>query len=306
MKWLPFLALLITFFALPADAYAQFGPIVPEVCRTCPCGFGGVLAIIQNVVNFLIGIGIIIATLIIVWGGILYVLSPANPENRSTANKMLINAVVGLLITLSAWLIVDFVMKTLYGGQFGPWNSILISGTGPSCVEVTNAPESLFEGSITAIPGQTSNPGSPNGSVSTRGGCTGDGSNAACVSLSPEVSCSASGCKVDAGLKAALAGIQTNQGWTVTEGFPPSRNHRATCHQNGTCVDVAFRPREYTADSAVAFARAAQARGLRVVFETDNCELRNQVRSRGLSAYCRQDGGGYESISGTHFSVYAI
>lgn len=164
MKWLPFLALLITFFALPADAYAQFGPIVPEVCRTCPCGFGGVLAIIQNVVNFLIGIGIIIATLIIVWGGILYVLSPANPESRSTANKMLINAVVGLLITLSAWLIVDFVMKTLYGGQFGPWNSILISGTGPSCVEVTNEPESLFDGNIFAIPGEADHGGEGGGS----------------------------------------------------------------------------------------------------------------------------------------------
>ena len=291
---------------VPAEAHAQFGPIVPDICKACPCGFGGVLAIVQNVMNFLIAIGIIIATLIIIWGGILYVLSPANPENRSTANKMLINAIVGLLITLSAWLIVDFVMKTLYGGQFGPWNSILLTGEGAACVKATNPPNALFEGGITAIPGQSTNPGSPTGSVSTLGGCTGNGTNSACVPLSPEVSCTASGCRVDAGLKAALAGIQTNQSWTVTEGYPPSRTHRATCHQNGTCVDVAFRPREYTADSVIAFAQAARARGLRVVFETDNCELRNTVRARGLSAYCRQDGGGYESISGTHFSVYAI
>lgn len=149
---LKFLPLLFAVFLLPLVADAQFGPIVPEVCRQCPCGFGGVLAIIQNLVNFIIGIAIIFATIIIVWGGILYVLSPANPENRNTANKMLINAVVGILITLSAWLIVDFVMKTLYGGQFGPWNTILLNGSGPSCVEAKeNKP--LFSGDIAVTPG---------------------------------------------------------------------------------------------------------------------------------------------------------
>ncbi|HEY0948144.1 MAG TPA: D-alanyl-D-alanine carboxypeptidase family protein [Candidatus Paceibacterota bacterium] len=145
-------ALFIALALLPLSAQAQFGPIVPEACRQCPCGFGGVLAIIQNLVNFAIGIAIIFATIILVWGGILYVLSPTNPENRGTANKMLINAVVGLLITLSAWLIVDFVMKTLYGGQFGPWNTILLNGSGPSCIESKDN-KSLFDGNITATPG---------------------------------------------------------------------------------------------------------------------------------------------------------
>lgn len=151
MRPILYTLLLLPLALVPADAYAQFGPLVPEACRACPCGFGGVLAIIQNVMNFLIAIGIIIATLIIVWGGILYVLSPANPENRSTANKMLLNAVIGLLITLSAWLIVDFVMKTLYGGQFGPWNSILLAGEGAACIEAREN-SALFSGTIIAIP----------------------------------------------------------------------------------------------------------------------------------------------------------
>lgn len=147
---------------LPLTADAQFGPIVPEVCRTCACGFGGVLAIIQNLVNFIIGLAVIFATIILVWGGILYVLSPTNPESRSTANKMLINAAVGLLIVLSAWLIVDFVMKTLYGGQFGPWHSILLAGEGPSCVESKpNAP--LFGGTITSVPGVGGGPSTETG-----------------------------------------------------------------------------------------------------------------------------------------------
>lgn len=302
-----FYLLLGSLLLVPADAFAQFGPIVPEICRVCPCGFGGVLAIIQNVVNFIIGLAVIFATLIIVWGGGLYILSPVNPENRSTANKMLMNAVIGLLIVLSAWLIVDFIMKTLYGGQFGPWNTILLGTEGQACIEENPNLSQLFDGNITSVPGQSTNPGGvTTGSVSTAGGCSGDGTNqSSCVPLAPEVSCSARGCRVDAGLKAALAGIQTSQGWTVTEAYPQSRSHRANCHRNGTCVDAAFRPQNYTAESVAAFASAARNRGIRVVFETDSCTLRDQVRAAGVTAYCKSDGGGYESITGNHFSLYA-
>ena len=154
MKAIPFVVVAIL-FALPLSAAAQFGPIVPEVCRTCPCGWGGVMAIIQNLVNFIIALSIIFATIIIAWGGGLYILSPTNPEMRSTANKMLINAVIGIMVVLSAWLIVDFVMKTLYGGQFGPWNSILIrEGSGDSCI-VEKEQKPLFSGDIFAVPGSS-------------------------------------------------------------------------------------------------------------------------------------------------------
>ncbi len=137
---------------LPVSAYAQFGPIVPDVCKICPCGFGGVLAIIQNVVNFVIAISIIFATIIIAWAGGLYMLSATNPESRSQANKMLINAIVGICVVLSAWLIVDFVMKTLYGGQFGPWNSILSDGGGESCIQAKPT-QPLFSGNVFSVPG---------------------------------------------------------------------------------------------------------------------------------------------------------
>lgn len=142
---------------LPLSVEAQFGPIIPEACRACPCGFAGVLAIIQNVVNFLIAIAIMFATIIMVWAGALYILSATNPESRSTANKMLINAAVGLLIVLSAWLIVDFVMKTLYknDSEFGPWNSILVGGGDNSCIVARTTPTpSLFSGSVFTVPGQ--------------------------------------------------------------------------------------------------------------------------------------------------------
>lgn len=168
-KYFSFL-LLGLFVLTPLSAAAQFGPIVPEVCKSCACGFGGVMAIIQNVVNFIIAIAIIIATLIMVWAGGLYIMSSTNPESRSTANKMLLNAVIGILIVLSAWLVVDFVMKTLYdnGSEFGPWNTILLGGEGNSCI-VKKVNKTLFGDDITSVTGIDSTTGGNGSNVVVSG-----------------------------------------------------------------------------------------------------------------------------------------
>ena len=135
--------------------------LVPEACRACPCGFAGVMGTVQNLVNSGISFGILFAVIIIAWAGFLYITTPTNPEARSQANKMLINAAIGLLIICSAWLIVDFVMKTLYAGEdnqhgkFGPWNSILTGGD--ICVEAKTT-QPLFSGAITAAQLATSVP----------------------------------------------------------------------------------------------------------------------------------------------------
>ncbi len=103
-----------------------------------------------------ISIGIVISILVIVFSGLLWMLTPFNPENHSQAKKVLTNAVIGLLIILSAWLIVDFVMKVLYSGtgadsgKFGPWNKILVGGN--KCVTASTDLKPLFSGDLFTIP----------------------------------------------------------------------------------------------------------------------------------------------------------
>lgn len=298
MRVLIFLALCML---LPLSADAQFGPIVPEVCRTCACGFGGVLAIVQNVVNFIIGISIIFATFIMVWAGGLYVVSATNPESRSTANKMLLNAVIGIVIVLSAWLIVDFVMKSLYGGQFGPWNSILLGGSGDSCV-VAKPTTPLFSGNIFAVPGTGTGSGG-SGSVTGTAGCPD------CVALtSLGLTCkSASSCTLNPVVANRAVALKNNFSgtWTVTEAYPPTATHTNQCHSRGTCIDAGFRgDTTYTAANIAEFATAARLVGLRAVFETDSCSLRDSARARGVTAYCKTDSG-YAHITGNHFSLYS-
>ena len=165
----PFLFLTLLSLALPFEAQADmplFDPtwhLVPdahELDADCspgaPLGFAGVLQLIQNLMNAGISIGILICVLVIAFAGMLFILTPANPENHSMARQMLTNAAVGLLIILSAWIVVDFVMKVLYQGEsgqegkFGPWNEILTGGD--YCVKAQTGVQSLFNQAIAELP----------------------------------------------------------------------------------------------------------------------------------------------------------
>lgn len=154
--------LAIVFFISTAPLHAQaagnfFGPIVPEQCHctdqpnpnggapiTTAPSYGCVLATTQNVINLAITLGVVAAVLAIVFAGFTWMTSGGNPEKRAQGRSMIINVVIGLAIVLSAWLIVDFVMKKLYnpahtdqGVTFGPWNSILAGEQGDMCIVAT-------------------------------------------------------------------------------------------------------------------------------------------------------------------------
>lgn len=168
--WAPLLLLVVLFVPFVVSAQSNlplFDPdwqLVPDAHEidpaNCPegypLGFGGVLQLIQNVMNAAISFGVIISVLVIAGAGILWMLTPTNPENHSQAKKILTNGVIGLLIILSAWLIVDFVMKILYNpnaNNFGPWNEILTGGD--LCIKPGEL-QALFTGSLVAVPGVTS------------------------------------------------------------------------------------------------------------------------------------------------------
>ena len=290
-----------------------FGPIVPTECQTCPCGFAGVLEIARHLMNFAVSLGIVLLTFTLAWGGLLYILSAATPENRSQANKLITGAVIGMTLILSSWLIVDFIMRTLYSGpdgtagKYGPWNSILAEDADWCIVAKDTKP--LFDtfplsGPPTADPTDPApNPNQPSGGGTA--GCP------TCVSLSAQgLSCkSSSSCTADPALASRLAALKSGFSgtWIITEAYPPTANHSNQCHRRGTCVDAGFRgSTTYTAANVTAFMSAAKKAGLRPVFETDeggNCSLRNQLRAAGFEAFCKSDNG-YSHITGTHFSLY--
>jgi len=102
------------------------GPIVPS-CNTPfagACGFCDLFQLAQNFINFAVGLTVIVATIMFVYAGVLYFSASAKPDNIKKAHGIFWKVFIGFVFVLSAWLIVDLIMKTFLGGQFGPWHSV--------------------------------------------------------------------------------------------------------------------------------------------------------------------------------------
>lgn len=182
-------ALIIALSPVVANtAEAQFfGPLIPEECHcddqvvvgdegtkvdTAP-DFGCVMQTIQNGFNLAISLIGIIFVIAIVIAGAQLVVSGGNPQKIQWAKDRIFSLIVGLVVFMCAWLLVDFVMKTLYdenakldgSSKFGPWNSILSSGgTAGRCI-VATTPTSIISGSLDIVGGApgTTDPGTGGG-----------------------------------------------------------------------------------------------------------------------------------------------
>ncbi len=147
------LLLIVGSFALPLAAHAGsaggipfFGPIIDQSWVTgnniqCALGWGVLIEVINRIISLLLTLAIVfVAPIMIAYAGFLYVVNPVKPSERGRANKILLNTVVGIVIALAGWLIVDALMAVLYnpstpiaGGTLGTWSS-LISGDGIACL----------------------------------------------------------------------------------------------------------------------------------------------------------------------------
>jgi hypothetical protein len=294
----PFFLMASLAFLIPSSVIAATGDfpgaIVDPSIQTCAAGWGGLILTIGNLVQFAIALGILITVLMAAYAGFLWVLNPTNPENRSKGRSILINAIIGLVLTLAAWLIVNTVLTALGAGDIASNTSVLGGGSGSPCI----------------LPGATAPGGGGSGGLGTApttpsapvGKCT------SCVSLATYGVTCKSGCTLDSSVAPKIGQLNKtfNGQWRVTEAYPPAPQvqHKNACHYNGTCIDAAFTGNTtYTTGNIVSFANAAKSSGLRPVFETTDCNLRNQARQAGVDAFCSSDNG-YGGITGNHFSVY--
>jgi hypothetical protein len=122
---------LLVFFCIPDTASAQVvnctGYTNPDAPGSVSCGTCELVGLIGNGITFIIAIFSGIATLLFAWAGFLMLSSRGSTAQVQKGKAIFGNVLVGLLIMLSAWLIVDVVMKGfLPDGQtmFGPWNEV--------------------------------------------------------------------------------------------------------------------------------------------------------------------------------------
>jgi hypothetical protein len=71
--------------------------------------------LITNIVNALLGIIGAVAVLMIIYGGIVYMTAAGNEEKIKMGKTVITGAIIGLVISLLAYVIVNFVIKAIGG-----------------------------------------------------------------------------------------------------------------------------------------------------------------------------------------------
>ncbi len=69
--------------------------------------------IIANIINIFLGFLGIIAVILILYGGFLWMTSKGNAEQVQEAKQLIISAIIGLVIILSSYAIASFVISSL-------------------------------------------------------------------------------------------------------------------------------------------------------------------------------------------------
>ncbi len=108
-------------------AYAGFvtEPIVPCGRTGQPdCSLCHLWHLASNIINFIsFNLAIPAAVLLFVAAGVIFLVAGGSEERVSLAKNIFTNAVIGLVIIFTSWLIIDSLLKSIATGAFsGAWN----------------------------------------------------------------------------------------------------------------------------------------------------------------------------------------
>ncbi len=126
-------------FVVPDLSFAQQSPLVPKECATnvSACNFCTLLKMANNIINLLFELLVIAAVILVVVAGFKLVTSAGDVSAYEHAKSMLTNVIIGFVIVMSAWFIVDTIFKMLVKEKnFGVWNKI----EGIECGGIKNEP----------------------------------------------------------------------------------------------------------------------------------------------------------------------
>lgn len=158
-KYLIFLGILI--FILPTVSLALDAGLSPATkgivpCNGTDCNFCHVVELGQNILTWLIAIFAAIIALVFVIGGLKMVIYSTNESEITKAKGMMTDAIIGFIILLASWLIVDTILKVfimedptaegpaIISQEYGPWNQIKCvaqpSGATPATSGTTPTP----------------------------------------------------------------------------------------------------------------------------------------------------------------------
>lgn len=90
------------------------------------CNFCTFMSMVDKIITFVFTLMVMGAVLMLVYAGFKLVVSQGNEHAMQETKGMISNVIIGFVIVMSAWLIVDTMMKALLrtDSGFGVWNKI--------------------------------------------------------------------------------------------------------------------------------------------------------------------------------------
>ncbi len=115
--------LLFPLFSFGAGLVPCGGPNEPPCNNICY-----VAELIDNVADWLVAISGVLVVLIIIFGGLILVVSGGNAGAKGSAKRFISTGLIGYAILLGAWVIVDTLLKFLIPGSSYGVNNPLMCG----------------------------------------------------------------------------------------------------------------------------------------------------------------------------------
>ncbi len=76
-------------------------------------GDDNLLKTVLGIINLVLGAAGLLAVVMVIYGGFRYATSQGNPANVAVAKNTILYSIIGLVIAMSAWLIVSFVVDRI-------------------------------------------------------------------------------------------------------------------------------------------------------------------------------------------------
>ena len=131
------LGAIVASYIIPVSVFAAglATPIVPQ--KTCPLGYGAFFVMIQNLINDSVIFASIIVVLLIAYAGFLFATNSASPDGVTKGRTVLMSAVIGFVIVISAWLVVNEFISIFMTGGLSSITALLQPSSGSLCLPGT-------------------------------------------------------------------------------------------------------------------------------------------------------------------------
>lgn len=117
IKKVGYAAMMLSVLAMPFFAFALNEPTPPISGNAID--LSEIQRIIETIARFLIIVGVIIAVIFIIWGGIMYMTAGGDDAKAGDAKKRILNGVIGAAVVLGVGVILQtvagLVSRTFFG-----------------------------------------------------------------------------------------------------------------------------------------------------------------------------------------------